>query len=102
MKHFKGSVPHSELADLTRVQNAWGDRATAILLVCQNCGATHMCKDGDGERRTISGMEATNKYDKAHNRSVCTLGSARHTPAVVVMLVGCLKTYLIGLPGHKA
>eukprot|EP00983_Pelagomonas_calceolata_P090286 1157401-Pelagomonas_calceolata.AAC.8 len=67
-KHFKGAVPQSELADLVRVQNAWGDRATAVLLVCQNCGATHMCKDGDGERRAISGMEETNKYDKAHNR----------------------------------
>uniref|UniRef100_A0A7S3R5G3 Uncharacterized protein n=1 Tax=Dunaliella tertiolecta TaxID=3047 RepID=A0A7S3R5G3_DUNTE len=71
-KHFKGAVPQSELADLVRVQNAWGDRATAVLLVCQNCGATHMCKDGDGERRAISGMEETNKYDKAHNRNIAS------------------------------
>lgn len=69
-KHYKGAVPQSELADLMRVQNAWGDRGTAVLLVCQNCGATHLCKDGDGERRMISGMEGTNKYDKAHNRFV--------------------------------
>lgn len=33
VKHYKGAVPQSELADLSRVQNAWGERAIAILLV---------------------------------------------------------------------
>jgi hypothetical protein len=68
--HYFANRAWIHVFNLFVLQNAWGDRATAVMLVCQNCGATHVTKDGDGERRTISTMENTNKYDKAHNRYV--------------------------------
>jgi hypothetical protein len=49
-KHFKAAAEACDLRELTKLQKALGGGGTAVLMLCDVCGARYLAKDGAGER----------------------------------------------------